>query len=50
MNLEKEREFYRKEIEKIIRDLSPKIAALNKSINNPEKIKDDKIKEKDIVE
>ena len=50
MNSDEEREFLRKQIEKIIRDLTPKIAALNKSNNNPEKIKDDKNKEKDLCE
>lgn len=38
------------QIEKVIRDLTPKIAALNKSSNNPKKIKGDKNKEKDLRE
>ena len=50
MNSDEEREFLKKQFEIIIRDLTPKIAALNKSINDPEKIKDDKNKEKDFVE
>jgi hypothetical protein len=50
MNSDEEREFYRKEIEKIIRDLFPNSADFDKSINNAEKSEDKKNTEKESAE